>query len=74
MANITLHIYLNETNAIKVHAVRHSTDRSANDIVNQFIAALDAVEIEEIITLHLKPTDQAAPPPIRKRRKIKTQF
>lgn len=71
---VTVHVFLQDTNAIKIHTVRERTKRSANEIVNQLFNALEAIEIEEIITLHIKDPDGGAPRKVRKVRKYKVNF
>ena len=46
---ITQHIFLNSPNSVKVQALRERTGRAANDIVNNLIDNLEAVEIEETV-------------------------
>ena len=66
---LTVHVFLQDENAVKIHTVKKATNMAAGEIINKLIGALDTIEIEEIITITVRDPDGGQPRKIRKRRK-----
>jgi len=66
---LTVHVFLQDENAVKIHTVKMATNMPAGEIINKLIGALDTVEIEEIITITVKDPAGGKPRKIKKRRK-----
>jgi hypothetical protein len=60
-----MHVQLTRENADTLIVLSHKTNRSVGELANLIISSIASLEIEQVLSISLKPRDPSATPPNR---------